>query len=225
MAGNDAITVDFMGDGTLGEGAVYETLNLASKWELPLLIVLENNQYSQSTRQVETLAGDICARAAAFGISTRHSNTWGPAQLVADVGQMQACAVSECKPVFLRVYDSYRLAAHSKGDDDRNPDEIATYRARDPLAKYIQTHPSAAEAALRWASVVARLISMQSLGRSAPHLLATAGCLSRYGGLRGWQLVSWSAALRSPRVGAKRGLDSGCATSRARTGSSRRDHR
>src|SRR5580693_2414746 len=59
---NNIVTV-FIGDGTLGEGTLYETLNLASKWNLPLLIVLENNSYAQSTSQSETLAGDIRQRA------------------------------------------------------------------------------------------------------------------------------------------------------------------
>src|SRR5262249_14587100 len=53
------IAVVFIGDGTLGEGAVYETFNLASKWQLPLLIVLENNGYAQSTPQTQNLAGSI----------------------------------------------------------------------------------------------------------------------------------------------------------------------
>ena len=48
----DAISVAYIGDGTLGEGVVYETLNIASKWELPLFIVVENNRYAQSTKIV-----------------------------------------------------------------------------------------------------------------------------------------------------------------------------
>ena len=55
---------------TLREGVLYETLNIAAKWELPLCVVLENNLYAQSTPQHLTLAGDIPARAAAFGIKT-----------------------------------------------------------------------------------------------------------------------------------------------------------
>ena len=76
LASRGGIVAACLGDGTLGEGVVYETFNIASKWELPLLFVLENNGYSQSTSQEETLAGDICARAAAFGIDTAQANTW-----------------------------------------------------------------------------------------------------------------------------------------------------
>jgi 2-oxoisovalerate dehydrogenase E1 component len=68
------IVVTFIGDGTLGEGTLYETLNIISKWDLPMMIVLENNLYAQSTSQTLTLAGDICARAEAFGIDSYHGN-------------------------------------------------------------------------------------------------------------------------------------------------------
>ena len=68
LAGSDGIVAVCIGDGTLGEGVVYETLNIASKWKLPLLVLLGNNLYAQSTSQTETLAGEICGRAAAFGI-------------------------------------------------------------------------------------------------------------------------------------------------------------
>ena len=91
---------------------------------LPLLFMLENNLYAQSTSQQETLAGDICARAAAFGIATSEGDTWNFAAL----GQTLKAAADEVRrtgaPAFVRV-DTYRLAAHSKGDDDRDPQEIA----------------------------------------------------------------------------------------------------
>ena len=46
----NSATIVFIGDGTLGEGILYEALNMISKWELPLLIVIENNSYAQSTK-------------------------------------------------------------------------------------------------------------------------------------------------------------------------------
>lgn len=125
-----------IGDGTLGEGVVYETLNMAAKWRLPLLVVLENNLYAQSTSQSETLAGDICARAAAFGIATLHGDTWRHEELMALLRDAAATVRSECRPIFVRV-DTYRLAAHSKGDDDRDPCEIDRYKSRDPLNQFL----------------------------------------------------------------------------------------
>jgi len=49
LAGRDGLAAVFIGDGTLGQGVVYETFNLVSKWSLPLLIVLEDNRIAQST--------------------------------------------------------------------------------------------------------------------------------------------------------------------------------
>ena len=66
-----AVACVFLGDGTLGQGAVYECLNMASIWSLPLLAVVENNFYAQSTPSHLTLAGSIAARAEAFDIETR----------------------------------------------------------------------------------------------------------------------------------------------------------
>jgi len=136
LAAGGGIAAVCIGDGTLGEGVVYETLNIAAKWNLPLLIVLENNLYAQSTSQSETLAGDICARAAAFGIATFHGDTWRHEDLTALLRSAAATVRGDCRPVFVRV-DTYRLAAHSKGDDDRDPQEIDRYRRRDPLNQFL----------------------------------------------------------------------------------------
>ena len=126
------IAVVFIGDGTLGEGALYESLNLVSRWELPLLVVLENNYYAQSTSQRQTLAGSILARGDAFGIKTAHSSTWKLEELLATTADCIEYVRSECRPLFLQI-DTYRLMAHSKGDDDRDPEEVNEYWAKDPI--------------------------------------------------------------------------------------------
>ena len=81
------VSVVFIGDGTLGEGAIYEAMNVASKWDLPLVIVCENNRYSQSTSQHQTLAGRIRDRFEAFGIETWQGDTWHPADLIATASE------------------------------------------------------------------------------------------------------------------------------------------
>ena len=73
---SEAVSVAFIGDGTLGEGSIYESFNMAAKWELPLVIVLENNSYAQSTSQKQTFAGDISKRAEGFGMKYFKTNTW-----------------------------------------------------------------------------------------------------------------------------------------------------
>ena len=79
--GTGAVTVVFIGDGTLGQGVVYESLNIASLWSLPLLFVVENNHYAQSTPSRLTLAGDIADRGAAFGIETAELDTTDVAEI------------------------------------------------------------------------------------------------------------------------------------------------
>jgi len=126
------IAVCYIGDGTLGQGALYESLNIAGKWDLPVLFVNENNLFAQSTSQSQTLAGDINARAAAFGIKTWHSDTWEWPTLFAN---MQAC-IDEMRrtgrPAWHRV-DTFRLMAHSKGDDNRAPEYVQPFFERDPV--------------------------------------------------------------------------------------------
>jgi len=143
LRGTGNISVVFIGDGTFGEGAVYETLNIASKWELPLLIVVENNGYAQSTPQTQTLAGDIASRAGAFGLSFKRGSTWEPESLL-DQAEEGVRYVRQQRRSLVFQIDTYRLMAHSKSDDDRNPEEIARYWARDPLKVFLNTQPEAA---------------------------------------------------------------------------------
>jgi 2-oxoisovalerate dehydrogenase E1 component len=137
------ITVAFIGDGTLGEGIVYETLNIASKWELPLLVVAECNGVAQSTPQSQTLAGDIVKRAEAFGITSHHGTTDSPAELTDLMGVAVERVRKESVPVFVRV-DTHRLMAHSKGDDDRPREEVEGYWSLDALSNFEVEHPEEA---------------------------------------------------------------------------------
>lgn len=132
LDGEGVVTTVCIGDGTLGEGVIYESMNMASKWSLPLLIVLEDNGYSQSTCQIETVSGSIVDRAAAFGIRVYEGNTWEYENLISDMGNAADYVRKECKPAFFKV-STYRLRAHSKGDDDRCISEIEKYKEKDPL--------------------------------------------------------------------------------------------
>jgi 2-oxoisovalerate dehydrogenase E1 component len=133
LRGSGAIAVVFIGDGTLGEGALYETMNIASKWDLPLLIVCENNLFAQSTCQTQTLAGDICSRAAAFDIETRSGDTYDWPALCAGMEEAVGLVRGSSRPLFYRI-DTFRLMAHSKGDDNRPAEYVETHWSRDPLA-------------------------------------------------------------------------------------------
>jgi len=135
------IVASFIGEGTLGEGVVYEALNLAALRSLPQLFVCENNGYSQSTPQMAGVAGSITDRAAAFGIKVFEANTWQLQDLFDTAAAAIGYVRNECKPAFLLI-GTYRLKAHSKGDDDRDPAEIAFFEEKDSLARLVSDCPS-----------------------------------------------------------------------------------
>jgi acetoin:2,6-dichlorophenolindophenol oxidoreductase subunit alpha len=138
--GTGVIVVVFVGDGTMGQGSVYEGLNISSLWSLPLLFVLEDNQYAQSTPKRLAHAGDIHSRPATFEV-VRASVEVDAVETV----YAAACAAvkhvrEHSRPYFLAL-STYRLGPHSKGDDDRDPAEVAAFRARDPLPRLGQQLP------------------------------------------------------------------------------------
>jgi acetoin:2,6-dichlorophenolindophenol oxidoreductase subunit alpha len=133
MRGTDALSVVFLGDGTLGEGVVYETMNLAALWRLPLLVVVEDNGWSQSTPSAVNLAGSIAARFTAFGLPVVEIDSTD----VLEIDDAAGAAVAGCRarrsPGVLVIH-TYRLCHHSKNDDDRPRDEVAARWTLDPLA-------------------------------------------------------------------------------------------
>jgi 2-oxoisovalerate dehydrogenase E1 component len=149
IRGDRGIVVVFLGDGTLGQGAVYESMNIASRWGLPLLLVCENNLFAQSTCQTETLAGDICQRARAFDIETFHVDTWDWPRLFQQMQSAVELVREDQRPAFIRV-DTFRLMPHSKGDDNRPAEYIDAYWRRDPLALI----EAAYESDPRWTQMV-----------------------------------------------------------------------
>ncbi len=129
---SSAVAVCFIGDGTLGQGAVYESLNMAALWDVPIIYVLEHNRYAQSTPTAGTTSGDVIARAEAFGIEAHRQQASDPIQVAAHMTEIIADVRQRPRP-FFQVLDTERLAAHSKGDDDRNVAELDSIRASDPL--------------------------------------------------------------------------------------------
>jgi TPP-dependent pyruvate/acetoin dehydrogenase alpha subunit len=125
----------FFGDGALAEGTVYESFNIASLWELPVLFVLEDNGIAQSTPKQYEHAGDLATRGESFGIQTTRLK----ASDVLAVHRASRSIVGEIRRTsrpHLLVLETYRLAPHSKGDDTRDPQEIGALRARDPIAHH-----------------------------------------------------------------------------------------
>jgi TPP-dependent pyruvate/acetoin dehydrogenase alpha subunit len=132
--GTDAIVVDFMGDGTLGEGIVYECLNMIALWRLPLLIVLEHNHIAQTTPSELVIAGEILKRFEAFDLPVSHLDSSDILQILPLAGALIDKVRAESAPQVLAI-ETARLGTHSKGDDTRTEEKIAElWRTRDPVA-------------------------------------------------------------------------------------------
>ena len=126
------IVFAFLGDGTLGEGVVYESLNMASLWRLPVLFILENNRYAQTTSIQINLAGGISERFNAFAIPTDEADTVDVLE-INSIARFAVASVRAGEGPRALVLHTYRYAPHSKGDDTRDPQEVIRYRKRDPL--------------------------------------------------------------------------------------------
>jgi TPP-dependent pyruvate/acetoin dehydrogenase alpha subunit len=126
------ITLVFIGDGTLGEGVLYESMNIASLWKLPILFVLENNRFAQTTPVEKGVAGSIPGRFAAFGIPVWERDTTDVLEIQSAAKESLASVRSGNGPAGL-ILHTYRFSAHSKGDDPRSVEELAAIRQFDPL--------------------------------------------------------------------------------------------
>ena len=128
-----AVVICFIGDGALGEGVVYEALNIAALWGAPILYVLEDNRIAQTTPVELALAGDMAARFNAFGIPTRQLDTSDICEILPVAGELLGEVRAGMGPRAL-VLHTHRFGPHSKGDDTRPADEIARLRKeRDPV--------------------------------------------------------------------------------------------
>jgi pyruvate dehydrogenase E1 component alpha subunit len=112
------VAVCFFGEGALGQGVLYEVMNLAALWKLPVIYVCENNLYTEYTHFSETTAGDILARGTAFGV---HAESVDGQDVRAVHGAAQRL-VNRARngegPAFL-VCNTYRYTGHHVGDINR----------------------------------------------------------------------------------------------------------
>jgi acetoin:2,6-dichlorophenolindophenol oxidoreductase subunit alpha len=116
--GNGRVAVCFFGEGALGQGSLYEVMNLAQLWKLPVIYVCENNLYNEYTHFRETTAGTILGRAEAFGIEA----TSVDGQDVRAVHEVASRLIKRARdgagPSFLQA-DTYRYSGHHVGDINR----------------------------------------------------------------------------------------------------------
>lgn len=123
--GTDQVAVCFFGEGALGQGIVYECMNMASLWKLPVIYACENNLYNEYTHYLETTAGDIGKRGASFGIPVLEVDGQDVRRVHAAAAEAVQRARGGGGPSLL-VLLTYRQKGHHVGDIDR-----AYYRSRD----------------------------------------------------------------------------------------------
>jgi pyruvate dehydrogenase E1 component alpha subunit len=115
---NGRVAVCFFGEGALGQGLFYEELNLAQLWKLPVIYVCENNLYNEYTHYSETTAGDICARATAFGVKAETVDGQDIQAVYTIAKQLIDQARAGEGPSFL-LCNTYRYTGHHVGDINR----------------------------------------------------------------------------------------------------------
>lgn len=139
LSKNNNVSVAFLGDGTLGEGILYETLNICSLWDIPIVFILEKNNISQSTSFNQNFSGEISDRIKGFGMKYYKTSIYDLHKLDNDFKEAFDFSRSNLKPVFIEV-ELGRLNSHSKGDDNRDDKLISNLAKQDPLNIYINNN-------------------------------------------------------------------------------------
>jgi pyruvate dehydrogenase E1 component alpha subunit len=116
--GKGQVAVCFFGEGALGQGVLYEVMNLAALWKLPVIYVCENNLYNEYTHYSETTAGDILARGPAFGVPAESVDGQDVRAVYAAAHRLVDLARKGDGPAFL-VCNTYRYTGHHVGDINR----------------------------------------------------------------------------------------------------------
>lgn len=137
LRGEDRIVVAFFGDGAMNRGPMLEALNWARVFDLPVLFVCEDNLYSDRTRTGSVTGGPgVLARAAAFGIPAETQDGNDLVAMAGAAGRLVGAVRAGRGPAFLHA-TTYRWHGHLALDQGlyRNPDELARWKALDPLPR------------------------------------------------------------------------------------------
>jgi len=138
LQGSEDVTVCFFGDGATAQGLMYEVMNMAALWKLPVIYACENNGYSEYTAIDEVAAGSIIARAEAFGIEAHQVDGQDVLAVNRLAGELVARARKGEGPFFVELR-TYRYHGHHVGDINRayyrSKEEEADWKQnRDPIA-------------------------------------------------------------------------------------------
>jgi pyruvate dehydrogenase E1 component alpha subunit len=135
--GTDRVAVCFFGEGALGQGVLYEVMNLAALWKLPVIYVCENNMYNEYTHYKETTAGDILTRPVGFGVHAASVDGQDVRAVNAETIKLVERARKGEGPSFL-MCNTYRYRGHHVGDVSREyyrakTEEQEWMTERDPI--------------------------------------------------------------------------------------------
>jgi TPP-dependent pyruvate/acetoin dehydrogenase alpha subunit len=138
--GTGQVAVCFFGEGALGQGVLYEVMNLAALWKLPVIYVCENNLYTEYTHYSETTAGDILARGTAFGVHAESVDGQDVRAVQATAQKLVDRARRGEGPAFL-LCNTYRYTGHHVGDINREyyrskQEEQMWKTERDPIKNF-----------------------------------------------------------------------------------------
>src|SRR5512134_2081124 len=122
--GGDQVAACFFGEGALGQGLLYEEMNMAALWKLPVIYVCENNMYNEYTHYSESTAGAVAARARAFNIYTEEIDGQDVRLVYLTALRLVERARRGEGPSFLLCH-TYRYLGHHVGDINR-----AYYRSK-----------------------------------------------------------------------------------------------
>jgi pyruvate dehydrogenase E1 component alpha subunit len=140
LAGGDRVAVAFFGDGGANQGVVAEALNLAALWKLPLLLVCENNGYSEFSRSDAVTAGHIAERAQPYGVPSVRIDGNDLLEVWAAAGEAVGRARRGEGPTFIEAL-TYRQRGHVETENSflsrqyRTEDEVTQWLSRDPLPR------------------------------------------------------------------------------------------
>jgi pyruvate dehydrogenase E1 component alpha subunit len=135
------ICFTFLGDGAINQGQVYEAFNLAALWQLPIIYIIENNQYSMGTSVARSsFIQDLYKKGESFGIKGYRLDGMSLATIYDYSRQATEFVRNGGGPVILEM-ETYRYRGHSMSDPAkyRSKEEVETYKALDPLTQVKDT--------------------------------------------------------------------------------------
>lgn len=136
--GHPAVGFAFFGDGSSSTGDVHESMNLAAVLGLPVIFIIENNQYAYSTPTCEQFVSpNLFERAKGYGIEGFAMDCSDPAHVLRTLGDAITRTRATSRPLLIEAH-TFRLRGHAAYDtcDYMKPGEADAILARDPLPKF-----------------------------------------------------------------------------------------